>query len=983
MKQRYIALTTLLLSLSLCASAQNDNDNAAATAGDYAPLFVGRMEQPYVLKSLSDSPYLFGNDMLLQGRVSFDGIIYNNVKMRYDNLAHNLVVSTPASTIYMIPDSRHIDWFELNGVRYVHDVENTEAFSRLCYDDNGVRLQELVYKTINGDIQKDDHYERNIETRIRYNLVLPDGSVARVRNSRDITRLFPELKKTVKAIVKANDLSFDKETRRNDLTTLIANLPHPLPNISVAAPAKVHHDIADTLGIAVNTATIKTGIPVLDNAISESAAREGEYVASTAYVVPGVEKAKQSISDDHELAEIVVVAGRQSAVKSATMGSEKFKPQLLKNIPSALGEVDIMKIVLTLPGVKSVGEASNGYNVRGGATDQNLILFNGGTVYNPSHLFGLFTSFNSDMVEDVELFKSSIPAQYGGRISSVLNVTSKEASMKRFGGSVSLGVLTSKLNLEIPIVRDHLSVLVNARTTYSDWILKKLPAKSGYKDGAANFYDLGSVLTWKLNDRNRLKVHGYYSKDAFSFSTSNKYGYVNRNISAEWRSIFGENLTMTISGGQDHYDYYNDEHMETPSMAARLAFAINQTWGKLHFRHRPSEYQTLNYGLTAQHYDVKPGKYSPIGMQSMIQHDELQKDKALESSIYIDEDWRIGERLTLSGGLRLTMFNVLGPRLVNIYPESELPTDGNLLEQKNMTGNTKTYIEPEVRLSARYALHDNLSVKAGFNMMNQNIHKVSNTSVMSPTDIWKLSDNNIKPQKGWQLAAGLYGQTENKQYEASIEGYYKRMTDYLNYRNSAVLLMNHHLETDVIPTNGYAAGVELQLKKPHGKLNGWISYCFSRTFIRQDDKRVALPVNDGEWFPTEYDRPHEIKAVANYKFTERYSFSANFDYSTGRPTTVPAGKYFDLSTNSYQPYYTKRNGYRLPDYMRCDVAFNIEPTHKLTALLHTSFSIGVYNIFARKNAYSIYYVVEDGDIKGYKLSVFGSAIPYASINIRF
>lgn len=1001
MKQRFIAFATMLLSCSLSVSAQRGNDSVTAAIGDYAPLFVGRMEQPYVLKLYSGNPYLFDNDALIEGKVSFDGIIYNNVLMRYDNLAHNLVVSTPASTIYMIPDSRHTDWFEINGVRYVHDAENVDAFSRLCYDANGVRLLEHVYKIINGDIQKDDHYERNIETKTQYKIVLSDGNIAKVKNSRDIIRLFPELKKSIKAIVKANDLNFNKETRRDDLAKLIANLPHPLPKstlvderkssivaegtniINTANTILAGTDAKNTTPSTARHPLIKTGIPVLDNAVSESAAREGEYVASTAYVVPGVEKAKQSISDDHELAEIVVVAGRQSAVKSATMGSEKFKPQLLKNIPSALGEVDIMKIVLTLPGVKSVGEASNGYNVRGGATDQNLILFNGGTVYNPSHLFGLFTSFNSDMVEDVELFKSSIPAQYGGRISSVLNVTSKEASMKRFGGSVSLGVLTSKLNLEIPIVRDHLSLLVNARTTYSDWILKKLPAKSGYKDGSANFYDLGSVLTWKFNDHHRLKVHGYYSKDAFSFSTNNKYGYVNRNISAEWRSILGEYLTMTISGGQDHYDYYNDEHMETPSMAARLAFAINQTWGKLHFRHRPTEYHTLNYGLSSQHYDVKPGKYSPLGMLSMVQHDELQKDKALESSIYIDEDWRINERLTLSGGLRLTMFNVLGPRMVNFYPSTELPAEDNMLEQKEMTGITKTYIEPEVRLSARYALHDNLSVKAGFNMMNQNIHKVSNTSVMSPTDIWKLSDNNIKPQKGWQVAAGLYSQTENKQYEASIEGYYKRMTDYLNYRNSAILLMNHHLETDVIPTNGYAAGVELQLKKPHGKLNGWISYCFSRTFIRQDDKRVALPVNDGEWFPTEYDRPHEVKAVANYKFTERYSFSANFDYSTGRPTTVPAGKYFDLSTNSYQPYYTKRNGYRLPDYMRCDVAFNIEPTHKLTALLHTSFSIGVYNVFARKNAYSIYYVVEDGDIKGYKLSVFGSAIPYASINIRF
>ena len=267
--------------------------------------------------------------------------------------------------------------------------------------------------------------------------------------------------------------------------------------------------------------------------------------------------------------------------------------------------------------------------------------------------------------------------------------------------------------------------------------------------------------------------------------------------------------------------------------------------------------------------------------------------------------------------------------------------------------------------------------------MNQYIHKVSNTSIMSPTDIWKLSDLNIKPQNGWQVAAGIYHETAGKRYEFSAEVYYKHISDYLNYRSSAVLLMNHHLETDVIPTKGQAYGIELQAKKPFGKLNGWISYTFSRSLLRQDDERVAMPLNDGEWYSSEYDRPHEVKAVLNLKFTERYSFSSNFNYATGRPTTLPAGKYYDSRNQKYMPYYTDRNTYRIPDYMRLDLAFNIEPTHKLTTFLHTSFSIGVYNALARKNAYNVYYVTEGKDIKGYKLSVFGTAIPYVSLNIKF
>ena len=561
-------------------------------------------------------------------------------------------------------------------------------------------------------------------------------------------------------------------------------------------------------------------------------------------------------------------------------------------------------------------------------------------------------------------------------------MVSKEANMRKLTGSASIGALTSKLNLEIPIVKDHVSLLLNGRTTYSDWMLKNLPEDSGYKNGSANFYDFGGVLTWKLNSMHRLKIYGYWSNDKFSFSSSDNYGYKNRNISAEWRSILNEKVTLTASAGLDHYDYFNEE-TSVPSMAARLSFGIDQLWGKLHFRHRLTENQVMNYGLSVQHYNVQAGTYEPVGERSMIMLTELQREKALESAVYVDYERSITEKLSVSAGLRYTMFNALGPRDVNHYLDGELPSEETLIETTNETGIIKTYHAPELRLSARYTIQDGLSIKAGFNTMHQFIHKVSNTSIMSPTDMWKLSDLNIKPQNGWQAAAGIYHETPNKKYEFSAEVYYKHIGDYLNYRSSAVLLMNPHLETDVIATKGRAYGIELQAKKPLGKLNGWVSYTFSRSQLKQDDKRVAMPLNDGEWYPSEYDRPHDVKAVLNYKITERYSFSSNFNYATGRPTTVPAGRYYDSHNQKYMPYYTNRNTYRIPDYMRLDLAFNIEPTHKLTSFLHTSFSIGVYNALARKNAYNIYYVTENGKIQGYKLSVFGTAIPYVSLNIRF
>ena len=995
--------TRPLLALA-CMTAVVHNSGAQETvssASEFARIYVGALEPQYDIWSWQDIPYYKGNTDAYRGRISYHGIVYDNVLLRYDQLAQRVVVLTPVEGVYSMPEQDHVDWFEIDGHRFVHDPEDGSRYAQLLSDGrtNGIRLYHCVWKVYNGEGVVDRRKTlKMLSMRDHYLLVTPDGGMHHVKRASDVAKLIPEQKKQIRQFVRQNSLSFAKDEREVSLVRLVESIVtlrgergevsgeridpsgERIDSAAVAREESILSPLpshpSPLKHAPLNDSLLITGIPVLD---SDTLATSS---ATKVYIVPGVQKAKASVADDQELAEIVVVGGRQSAVDNMMMGAEKFKPQMLKNIPSAFGESDIMKIVLTLPGVTTVGEASSGYNVRGGASDQNLILFNGGVVYNPTHLFGLFTSFNSDAVEDVELFKSSIPVEYGGRISSVLRVNSKEANMQKLTGSASIGALTSKANLEIPIVSNHVSLLLNGRTTYSDWMLKQLPEKSGYKDGTANFYDLGGLLTWRVNDRHRLRIHGYWSKDKFSFSSQDNYGYQNRNFSAEWRSILSEKLTATLSAGLDHYDYYNEE-WGTPTMAARLSFGIDQLWGKLHIRHRLTERQTLTYGLSVQHYDVQAGKYEPVGQESRIATNQLQGEKALESAAYVDYERKLTDRFSVSAGLRYSMFNALGPRDVNHYADGELPTEATLIETRHETGCIKTYHAPELRLSARYALQDNLSLKAGFNTMHQYIHKVSNTSIMSPTDIWKLSDLNIKPQKGWQVAAGIYYETPRKDYEFSAEVYYKHIGDYLNYRSAAVLLMNSHLETDVISTSGRAYGLELQAKRPTGRINGWVSYTFARSQLRQDDNRVAMPLNDGKWYPSEYDRPHEVKAVLNLKFTERYSLSGNFNYATGRPTTLPAGKYYDSGSQKYMPYYTDRNKYRIPDYIRLDLAFNIEPTHRLTSFLHTSFSIGVYNALARRNAYNIYYVTEGNDIKGYKLSVFGTAIPYVSLNIRF
>ena len=683
------------------------------------------------------------------------------------------------------------------------------------------------------------------------------------------------------------------------------------------------------------------------------------------------------------LEEVLVTGGRVENVKSTVLGMEKIKPELLKNIPMAMGEVDVLKMIQSLPGVKSVGEVSSGFNVRGGATDQNLMLLNGGTIYNPNHMFGFFTAFSSDMVNDVEIYKSSIPSQYGGRISSVLNITGKEANKEKFVGVAGIGLLTSKLNLEIPLWKERTSLLLSGRTTYSDWLLGLVPEKSGYKNGKAGFYDLGATFSHTFNERNKLNIYGYYSRDRFSFNANEKYGYGNMNVSAHWRSFITDRLNGNFSVGYDHYDYWNDETADS-IQAARLSFSIDQYFAKANFNWELEKHK-LNFGVSSMIYNIGAGTYQPLGEQSMVAYDQLQKEKALESAVYLGEEWEVTPKLSLNAGIRYSMFNAMGPRDYYTYQPGMLPSENSIVDTMSVVGNKvfKTYHGPEFRLSGRYAFTDDFSVKAGFNTMRQYIHKVSNTSIMSPTDTWKLSDVNIRPQQGWQLAAGAYYHTPDAVWEFSLEGYYKRMKDYLDYRSGAKLLMNHHLETDVINTEGYAYGIELEVKKPKGKLNGWASYTYSRTFLRQNDKRIARPINNGDWYPTEYDKPHDFKFVGNYKFTRRYSLSLNADYSTGRPITIPAGQFFDHKLNTTQIFYTDRNSYRAPDYFRIDLSFNAEYNHHLTLATHSNISFGIYNLTGRKNVYSIYYVLENKRIQGYKMSIFGAPIPFVTYNIKF
>lgn len=680
------------------------------------------------------------------------------------------------------------------------------------------------------------------------------------------------------------------------------------------------------------------------------------------------------------LQEVVVSAQRLVNINRVQLGVERLNIKTIKQVPTVFGEADVLRVVLSLPGVKTVGEASTGFNVRGGSADQNLILFNDATIYNPSHFFGLFSAFNPDVVKDIELYKSSIPAEYGGRLSSVLDISSREGNKKEYAGTAGIGLLTSRFALEGPLKKDKTSFIIGGRTTYANWLLKLLP--DSYKNSKAAFYDINVGISHQINSKNNLNFTGYISNDRFNLNNDTVYNYSNRNVSVKWGHSFNKKLNSVFTAGMDQYQF-NISSNHNPVNAYKLSFDINQLNFKTDFTYLLNAKHSFDFGLSSVHYNLHPGTYEPIGKESLVSLDQMPAEQALESALYISDRYNISDKLSLHAGLRLSAFNYLGPQNVNVYAAGLPKDETNLLETKtyNKGDFIKTYAGPEYRFSARYAFSKTFSIKTGYNSIWQYIHMLSNTTAIAPTDVWKLSDPNIKPQYGQQVSLGFYKNLRSHTIETSVEIYYKKIKDYLDYKPGASLVLNHHIETDVINTRGKAYGIEMMIKKQTGKLNGWVSYTYSRVLLKMDDPTVGTPVNKGQYYPANYDKPHDVTFIGNFKINHRFSFSLNATYNTGRPITLPIGRYY--YGGAQRVLYSDRNAYRVPDYFRTDFSMNLEGNHKVHQKTHNSWTLGVYNLTGRKNAYSIYFVSENNMINGYKMSIFGSAIPFINYNIRF
>lgn len=681
------------------------------------------------------------------------------------------------------------------------------------------------------------------------------------------------------------------------------------------------------------------------------------------------------------LKEVIIEAEKDINIAGMQMGLDKLDAQSMKKVPPILGEVDVLRIALTLPGVQTVGEGANGINVRGGTADQNLMLINDAPIYNPTHFFGFFSSFNPDVIKSVELHKGGIPSQYGGRISSVFEVQTKEGNNRKFVGSGGISPVTARLALEGPIIKDKLSYIVGGRSTYSNWILKQIP-NPAIKNSTASFYDIYGKLTFDINDKNTIYAAGYFSKDEFSFNSDTVYNYTNENVSLQWKHIFNNKFYGVFSGVYSGYNY-DVFSKKNPVNAFTMDYFIKNYNGKIDFSYFPTSKHKIDFGLSSIYYDLQPGSIIPLGDESLINQEILENEQGLESVIYVGDKFDISPKLSIYGGLRYSMYNFLGPKTVNEYAPDGPIEEGRKIGETNYDDYEviETYQGPELRLSVRFSTSDQSSIKLSYNKMRQYIHMLSNTTSISPTDIWKLSDTYVKPQIGDQISLGYYRNFKNNTVEGSIEGYYKVINNMLDFKSGAQIVLNEQIETDIIGGLGKAYGIEFLLKKKTGKLNGWLSYTYSRALIKIEGEHITENINQGEYYPASYDKPHSLNLLTNWKFSRRLSVSSNLAYSTGRPITYPIAKYYYGGIERL--HYSDRNQYRIPDYFRLDLSFNVEGNHKVKKLNHSSWTFGIYNLTGRDNAYSIYFVSNNGNVKGYKLSIFAEAIPTITYNFKF
>ncbi|MDT0649585.1 TonB-dependent receptor [Autumnicola edwardsiae] len=672
-------------------------------------------------------------------------------------------------------------------------------------------------------------------------------------------------------------------------------------------------------------------------------------------------------------------------IESPAMSVNKLSINTIQKLPVVFGEVDIVKSLLLLPGVSNAGEGSSGFNVRGGAADQNLILLDEATIFNSSHLFGFFSVFNPDAIKDLKLYKGGIPAKYGGRVSSVLDIYQRDGNSKEFEAQGGIGVISSRLLAEGPIVKDKGSFLIGGRSSYAHLFLKLTD-----NENSAYFYDLNTKLSYRIDAKNKLLFSGYFGRDVFSISENFENTYGNTVLNLRWNHLNSDNLFSNLSLIYSDYHY----GLQLNLVQFNWDSGIKNFNLKYDFNHYLNDKFQLKYGLHNTYYEFNPGEIQPTGEDSGINYLKLNNKYALESALYFSAEHDISDKISAEYGARLSGFFRLGQDELNVY-ENDLPVVYNEsqdiyteatpigVQTDSRSKVIASFLNLEPRLSISYKLNENESFKAGYNRMTQYLHLISNTSSPTPTDVWTPSGPYIEPQILDQVAVGYFRNIDNGKFSLEVESFYKKIKNRIDYLNGANLIANNAIETAVLNGRARAYGLEVLLKKNTGKLTGWLAYTLSRS-EQQTPGRTAneTGINNGDWYNTNFDKTHDLSLTTSYDLNKKWQFNANFVFQTGLATTYPTGNYKYM--NITVPVYSKRNSNRLPAYHRMDLSATYTPNKKGNKTYESSWNFGIYNIYNRKNAYSISFRqnLDTQRNEAVRLSLFG-IIPSITYNFKF
>ena len=759
---------------------------------------------------------------------------------------------------------------------------------------------------------------------------------------------------------------------------------NPLVGAVISVDFKKSGSISDAQGL------YKISLPV------------GEYVVKVSNVGYNPFRTKIYIKGDmvlnvelndvtKQLEEVIVSAStNKKDIQTPSLGVTVLSLKGIKKLPTMMGEVDVIRSLQSLPGVSSVGEGANGLNIRGSNVDQNLIYIDDTPIFNPTHMFGLFSVFASDAIRDLELYKGGIPSRFGGRTASVLDIKMIEPNTEKFKMQGGIGLVSNRIMAEIPIIKEKLSVLFAGRLSANDFLFKAV-APDNLKNIRANFSDIATKIYFRPNTKNTISISTYLSNDYYRvdslFSIENvvakqtSFDYGHKNGSFHWNHYFSPKLNMLVSAALSNYvtKTYAPDSVNTIDLNSSILYRN----GSISFDYQPVENHKLNFGSSVTRYDITPGTLND-GIVSRVSTVKLDDEQSLEAAVYVDDEWKINEKLTIQAGLRYTQYWRIGAGTVNTYSPDFMPSINTIISKKTYEAGEvmASFGGFEPRLTMKYSLAENATMKLGYNRQQQFFQLLSNNTTPLPTSRWKTADSFIKPQQSDFASIGFFKTFNENVFEISLESYYRNVRNTLDFVSGANLQLNPNIETQLISGKSKAYGFEVMVQKKKGENSGWISYTYARAFNQMiGDFPEIQSINRGNWFATNYDKPHSFNVMWNIQPTTHHSFSLTFAYNTGRPFSSPSGSY-EIGGKKY-PVFAERNNDRIRDYHRLDFSWTINNPSMKHKRWEGSWVFTVYNLYGRQNPYSVFFKSTKNGLKAYELSVFASPFVSMTYNFKF